>query len=351
MPIILPEGLACAPTLRREGIEVLHRPPGSGPTLRVGLINLMPDMASTERQFARLLGATHRHVELVLALPPSHRPGQASTALYSRWDETSLPRRLDGLIVTGAPLEHVPFEEITYWRELARICEWAASDVDSTLYVCWAAFAALYAFHGVRTRMLPRKVSGVFRQRVMRTTDPLTAGLGESFPCPVSRCAEVAAADMPWRRGLDRLAQSPESGLCLVADATRNAHYMFNHLEYDADTLKREYLRDRARRTDTSVPQNYLPNNDVSQTPPMVWRRPAATVFANWLAILAARSDAARNDQSAAPYGAAGDEPLPTMTVMNGDPNKRAATAAVKWISTAAQRATKARPRGRTSLA
>ena len=178
MPIILPEGLASAALLRREGIEVLHRPPRQGSVLRVGFLNLMPDMTGTEIQFARLLGATRRHVELVLALPPSYRCGHEGTGLYARWGETSLPRRLDGLIVTGAPLEHIPFEDVTYWRELVRICDWAASNVGSTLYICWAAFAALYTFHGVRTRVLPHKISGVFQQQVTETTDPLTAGLG-----------------------------------------------------------------------------------------------------------------------------------------------------------------------------
>src|SRR6185295_6121300 len=126
------------------------------------------------------------------------------------------------------------------------------------------------------------------------TRDLLTAGLGTTFPCPVSRHAEVAARDVPWQRGLSCLATSSESGLCLLADPARNAHYMFNHLEYGADTLKLEYMRDRARRADTAVPQNYLPNADLSQTPPLVWRRPGEMLFANWLAILAARQAAAR---------------------------------------------------------
>jgi homoserine O-succinyltransferase/O-acetyltransferase len=292
MPIILPDGLASASLLRAEGLEVLHRPQWRSSTLRIGLLNLMPDKIGTEMQFARLLGATRRHVELVPALPLSHRSDREATRLYARWGETSLPRQLDGLIVTGAPLEHLPFEDITYWRELAYICEWAASNVGGTLYICWAAFAALYAFHGVRTRPLPRKLSGIFQQLVMETTDPLTAGLGGTFPCPVSRYTEVGVRDMPWRRGLACLAQSPESGLCLVADGRRNAHYMFNHLEYDADTLKREYLRDRSRRMDTAVPQNYLPNGDVSKAPPLAWRQPAEKLFANWLAILTARQRA-----------------------------------------------------------
>ena len=294
MPIILPEGLAAAASLRREGIEVLNQPSRQRPWLRVGLLNLMPNMTSSEMQFARLLATTRHDVELVLALPPSYRIGHEGARLYARWGETSLPRELDGLIVTGAPLEHLPFEDVTYWRELVRICDWAANDVGSTLYICWAAFAALYTFHGVRKRMLPQKISGIFQQRVIETGDPLTAGLGTTFPCPVSRHAEVEAHDVPWQRGLSCLAESSESGLCLLADPARNAHYMFNHLEYDAETLKLEYLRDRARRAGTTLPQNYLPNGDLSQTPPLVWRRPAEMLFANWLAILAARQAAAR---------------------------------------------------------
>ena len=261
----------------------------------------MPDTTKTEVQFARLIGATRRHVELVLALPPSYRPGYEATRLYARWSEAAPPRQLDGLIVTGAPLEHLSFEDVTYWRELVWICDWAASNVGRALYVCWAAFAALYRFHGVRTRILPQKISGVFQQKVLATTDPLMAGLGASFPCPASRHSEVDVHDVPWRRGLTCLAKSSESGLCLIADASRNAHYMFNHLEYDADTLKLEYLRDRMRRTGTALPQNYLPNDDVSELPPLRWRRPAEKLFANWLASLEARTHpAAYLDRSAA---------------------------------------------------
>jgi len=289
MPIILPEGLASAAALRREGIDVLHRPPRHGAVLRIGFVNLMPDMTRTEIQFARLLGATRRHVELVLGLPPSYRPGRAGTEHYARWDGASLPRGLDGLIVTGAPLEQLPFEHVSYWRELAAICDWAAIEVGSTLYVCWAAFAALYRFHGVRQRVLPRKLSGVFRQHVVDVTDPLVAGLGATFSCPVSRHAEVVGHDVPWRRGLARLAHSPQSGLCLVADAPQSAYYLFNHLEYEADTLMLEYQRDRAHHADAALPRNYLPNDDVSAAPPLVWRRPAERIFANWLAILASR--------------------------------------------------------------
>jgi hypothetical protein len=150
--------------------------------------------------------------------------------------------------VTGAPLEHIPFRDVVYWSELVQICDWAAAHVGSTIYVCWAAFAALHSFHGVPMRILPRKLSGIFKQQVMDAQEPLTARLGATFTCPVSRHAEVTVHDVPWRRGLVCLAQSPRSGLCLIADERRSALYMFNHLEYDVDTLKLEYLRDRSRR-------------------------------------------------------------------------------------------------------
>jgi homoserine O-succinyltransferase/O-acetyltransferase len=137
--------------------------------------------------------------------------------------------------------------------------------------------------------MLPRKLSGIFAQQIMDVREPLLSGLGVTFACPVSRHAEVSAGDVPWQRGLVCLAQSARSGLCLIADPRRSALYMFNHLEYDADTLEREYLRDCARRTDVAAPENYWPNDDTSAQPPLTWRRPAEKFYANWLAKLAAR--------------------------------------------------------------
>ena len=288
MPIILPNGLASAALLRREGVEVLHRPPSGDAVLRIGLLNLMPDMTRTEMQFGRLLGGTRHHVEMVLAIPQSYRRGHVAAETYSRWDELSLPPRLDGLIVTGAPLEHLPFEDVRYWRELTDIFGWAARNVGSTLYVCWAAFAALHRFHGVRTRVLPHKISGVFQQHPVEMGDPLMAGFESAFPCPVSRRAEIDSRDIPWCRGLSCLAQSFESGICLIADPTFHAHYMFNHIEYDADTLKLEYLRDSAQRAATTLPQNYLLNDDLAQDPPFRWRVAARQLFSNWLAHVAA---------------------------------------------------------------
>jgi homoserine O-succinyltransferase len=292
MPIILPERLASAALLRGESIEVLQQPSQDSAVLRIGLLNLMPDKSRTEVQFARLLGATGREVELVLGLLVSYRAGVTGMEHYARWGKASLPRNLDGLIVTGAPLEHVPFDDVVYWRDLVAICDWAAAHVSSTIYVCWAAFAALHRFHGVPMRILSQKLSGIFEQQVMKAQAPLTARLGTSFSCPVSRHAEVSVDDVPWQKDLVCLARSPRSGLCLIADERCNAFYMFNHLEYDADTLKLEYLRDSSRRAGIPLPENYWPNDDISKPPPLLWRRAAEMLFANWLEILAARQGA-----------------------------------------------------------
>ena len=292
MSIILPERLASAALLRGESIEVLQQSSQDSAVLRIGLLNLMPDKSRTEVQFGRLLGATGRQVELVLGLPVSHRAGAAGMEHYARWGKASLPRNLDGLIVTGAPLEHVPFEDVVYWRDLVQICDWAAAHVSSTIYICWAAFAALHSFHDVPMRMLPQKLSGVFEQQVMDAQEPMIARLGTSFSCPVSRHAEVSVDDVPWQKDLVCLARSPRSGLCLVVDERCSAFYMFNHLEYDADTLKLEYLRDSSRRAGIPLPENYWHNDDISKLPPLVWRRAAEILFANWLEILAARRGA-----------------------------------------------------------
>src|SRR4029453_7534624 len=207
----------------------------------------MPKKSRTEVQFARLLGAPGREVGLVLGLPVSYRAGVTGMEHYARWGKASVPRNLDGLIVTGAPLEHVPFDDVVYWRDLVAICDWAAAHVSSTFYVCWAAFAALHRFHGVPMRILSQKLSGIFEQQVMKAQAPLTARFGTSFSCPVSRHAEVSVDDVPWQKDLVCLARSPRSGLCLIADERCNAFYMLNHLKYDADTLKLEYLRDSSR--------------------------------------------------------------------------------------------------------
>lgn len=293
MAIILPEGLPAAAALRSEGLQVLEEIGSCEPPLQVALVNLMPDRPTTETQFARLLGFTPYNVELTLVIPDGHDPKTTPpghiAAFYRRWSEIA-GRRFDGLIVTGAPVEHLPFEEVHYWAELCRIFDWARLHVGSAYYVCWAAQAALRHFHGVQKHALPRKAFGVYPQRASLRSVPLMRGMPEIFPTPVSRHTEVRCAEIPWGSGLLPLAASPRSGLCLVEDRPRRAYCMFNHLEYDADTLLREYRRDRAAGLDIAPPEGCAETATAERRCVSIWRPAAEILFGNWLRQMAARN-------------------------------------------------------------
>lgn len=286
MAIILPADLPAAATLRDEGVAVLERPDATRRTLQVALINLMPDRPTTETQFARLLGSASLDVALTLAIPDSHDPKTTPAAhihrFYRRWSEI-VDRRFDGLIVTGAPVEHLPFTGVHYWPELTRVFDWARTRLRGSYYVCWAAQAALKHFHDAEKHALAEKAFGVFPQRVTVGGAALMRGLGEMFPTPVSRHTEVRCAEIPWRHGLLPLAASPRSGLCLAEDRPNRAVYMFNHLEYDAGTLRDEFLRDRSAGKPAGIPVNYFPEDDPARAPQNVWRPFAHLLFRNWL--------------------------------------------------------------------
>lgn len=284
MPIILPEGLPARQTLRAEGI-CLHCPE-EAPPIRIALINLMPQKAATEVQFARLLGDTPHTVELTLAVPDSYASTTVSPSylgsFYKRWSSIR-NRRFDGLIVTGAPVECLPFEEVTYWRDLTRIFDWAAKTVNRSYYICWAAQAALYHFYGIPKHRLPRKRFGVYRQTILRPDNPLFDGLAGRFPVPVSRHTETRRTDIPRDSGLAVLAASRQSGLCLLEERDARALYMFNHLEYGPDTLAEEYRRDCKAGAEIEVPEHYFPSDDPSRPPLNGWRPYARWIFRNWL--------------------------------------------------------------------
>jgi homoserine O-succinyltransferase/O-acetyltransferase len=289
MAIILPHGLPASAMLDVEGIEVRgDRRAGDRP-LRIGLLNLMPDKPATELQFARLLGRGPRDVELVLTVPATYRPRNTPAphlaSFYRPWRQVARDG-LDGLIVTGAPVERMPFAAVDYWSELCRILDWARERAAGSFFVCWAAQAALNRFHGVGKRALPEKRFGLFAHRVTAPQSPLAAGLPARFSVPVSRHTEAPFEDMPWRVGLVPVAVSAETGLCLVEDPANRAVYAFNHFEYDADTLAREYRRDLAAGETIRLPENYFPNDDPDATPVNSWRAAAAILFGNWLDML-----------------------------------------------------------------
>jgi len=273
-----------------EGITVadgdeLH--PRSDRPLRICLVNLMPNKIVTETQLCRLLGATSIPVDLVLCVPDSYRskttPARHIATFYWPW---SLIRdqKFDGMVVTGAPVETLPFSDVTYWSDLRAIFDWARSRITSSLYICWAAQAALYHFHDVPKHALGAKMFGVFPHRAAVPASRLLRGFDEEFSVPVSRHTEVRAGDLPAEVGLRVLADSPEAGLCLVEDRPNRAVCMFNHLEYDAETLRDEFLRDRQAGKPISLPANYFPDDDPTRPVPNVWRSAAHLLFGNWLA-------------------------------------------------------------------
>jgi homoserine O-succinyltransferase len=288
MSIALPAKLPARRALLAEGVEVLDRDQlrswGRRP-LRVCLVNLMPNKAVTETQIARLLGATSIPVELTLCLPDGYRSKSTPVdhlALYRPWASIR-HEPFHALIVTGAPIEALPFEEVTYWPGLCAIFDWARTRAIGSLHICWAAQAALYHFHGVPKHRLPQKKFGVFRQRLTGGFSPLLRGFGEEFPVPVSRHTEVRAADLPIEAGLTVLAASPEAGLCMIEDRANRAVYMFNHLEYDAESLRDEFCRDRLANKPIDIPRGYFPGDDPRRAPANVWRPFGQLLFANWL--------------------------------------------------------------------
>lgn len=289
MSIHLPDGLPARDVLRCEGIELLHDPlrPAYGiQPLRVALFNLMPQKPITDAQFARLLGATALPVALTLAVPDAYRSKTTAESYLKRyyrpWSEVR-EQSFDALIVTGAPVETLPFEDVYYWGELTQMFDWASHAVPKSLFVCWSAQAALYHRHGVPKRGLSRKAFGVIKHVVRQPRDSALRGFGRGFWTPVSRHTEVQIRDIPAGSGIVVLAESAESGLCLLRGEGGNSLYMFNHLEYDTDTLKFEHLRDLEAGRLIDIPRNYYWADDPDNAPLNRWQPYAYLFFSNWL--------------------------------------------------------------------
>ena len=292
MPIKLPRSLPAFDVLRDEGVMVMGRSAAEKQDirpLRIGLLNLMPKKIQTETQFARLIGASPLQVELTLIRMTEHRTKTTSAAhmeaFYKPFAEVAeTGEKFDGLIITGAPIEHLPFEEVTYWDELTRVFGWTQTHVHSTFGVCWGGMAMINHFHGVPKHMLPAKAFGCFRHQVTDPASPYLRGFSDDCVIPVSRWTEMRQADIDAATGLRTLIGSPEAGPCLVEDPGHRALYIFNHFEYDSDTLKQEYDRDVAQGTPINVPVNYYPSDDPTRTPQNRWRSHAHLLYGNWLA-------------------------------------------------------------------
>lgn len=289
MPIKIPNDLPARRVLEAEGVAVIGETDAQRQDirpLRIALLNLMPDKIRTETQIARLIGSTPIQVELTLLRTGTYTPRHASQQhlidFYSTWAEVR-DQYFDGLIITGAPIETLPFEQVDYWDELGQVFDWAATHVYASLYICWGAQAALQHFYGVPKYELPQKMFGVFEHELTQTATPLLQGLDDRFWVPVSRHTEVRRDDIPDVPGLNILAESADSGLCLLEDRAHRAALIFNHVEYDATTLGDEYERDLAAGVDIAMPRNYFPQDDPEQEPVNLWRANGQLLFANWI--------------------------------------------------------------------
>lgn len=289
MPIKIPNDLPARPVLEREGVMVMSEADAVRQDirpLRIGLLNLMPDKIRTETQFARLIGATPLQVELTLLKitkhTPKNTPAEHMIAFYRDW-QSARDEKFDGLVVTGAPVELLDFEDVTYWDELEAIFAWTQSHVHSAFCICWGAQAALYHFHKVPKHPLAKKAFGVFRHRNLNPASPYLRGFSDDFSIPVSRWTEVRRSELPTDKGLEVLIESDEAGLCLVADEPRRMLYMFNHIEYDTHTLAEEYWRDVKAQKPIELPCNYFPANDPEAPAENRWRSHAHLLFGNWI--------------------------------------------------------------------
>ena len=289
MPIKIPATLPAFDVLTREGVMVMDpdaavhqdiRP------LRIGLLNLMPKKIQTENQFARLIGATPLQIELTLIRMSEHQTKNTAAEHMEEFYKTFAEvkdEKFDGLIITGAPIEHLPFHEVTYWDELTQIFDWTQTNVHSTFGVCWGGMAMINYFHNVPKHLTENKVFGCYRHRVTEPASPYLRGFSDDCVIPVSRWTEMRQQDIVKATGLQTLITSDESGPCLVEDAAHRALYIFNHFEYDSGTLKQEYDRDVAEGTPIHIPINYYPNDDPTVAPTNKWRSHAHLLYGNWI--------------------------------------------------------------------
>ncbi|MGH1577172.1 homoserine O-acetyltransferase MetA [Planktotalea sp.] len=289
MPIKLPADLPAFDVLSREGVMVVSDDQAARQDirpLRIALLNLMPKKIQTENQFARLIGATPLQIEFSLIRMSEHQTKNTAAehmeSFYRPFSEVK-DQKFDGLIITGAPIEHLPFPDVTYWDELCEVFAWTQTNVHSTFGVCWGGMAMINHFHGVQKHMLNEKAFGCFRHKNLAPASPYLRGFSDDCVIPVSRWTEMRQSEISQSEGLTTLLSSDDAGPCLVEDAKHRALYIFNHFEYDSGTLKQEYDRDVAEGTPINVPMNYYPNDDPSQPPQNRWRSHAHLLYGNWI--------------------------------------------------------------------
>lgn len=289
MPIKLPKNLPTSALLKLEKIFVMEQERAKTQDIRplnIAILNLMPEKERTELQLLRLLGNTPLQVNITFLHMASHQSKNTSQSHLETFYETFedvKDRRFDGLIITGAPIEHLPFEEVNYWDELKQIMTWAKTYVTSTMHICWGAQAALYFHYGIDKYALPEKCFGVFDHTLADPTVKLVRGFNDVFYAPHSRYTDVVLEELKAHPELDVLATSDDAGAFMIMSKDGKNIMLTGHLEYDAGTLAEEYERDVAKGVDIDVPKNYFPNDDPHQKPLNLWRAHTHLLFSNWL--------------------------------------------------------------------
>ena len=289
MPIKVQSNLPAIKVLESENIFVMPddvalrqdiRP------LKILILNLMPTKIATETQLLRLLGNSPLQVDIELLQMASHTSKNTSphhlTTFYKTFNQIK-NETFDGLIITGAPVEHLEFEEVDYWDELCEIMEWSKHNVYSTFHICWGAQAALYYHYGIKKYKTPKKIFGIFPHTCLDDTHPLMRGLDDVYYVPHSRHTEIKMSDIAQVKDLQIISYSEEAGVHIVSDMECRKFFVTGHSEYDRDTLAKEYFRDLSKGLDINMPVNYFPNNDTNLVPKMTWKGTANLIFNNWL--------------------------------------------------------------------
>ena len=289
MPINLPDKLPAIKLLQKENIFVMNASRASRQDirpLRIALLNLMPVKITTETDLIRLLSNSPLQVELDFIKLSTHTskntPKEHMEAFYKDFDSI-IHHKYDGLIITGAPVEQMPFEEVSYWNELTEIFEWAKNNVTSSLFICWGAQAALWYYHGIPKYPLEKKMFGVFEHRKAKSSNPILRGFDDLFYVPHSRHTEVKREDIVKVPELAILSESDEAGVYMVASKNGREFFLTGHSEYSPETLGNEYKRDIEKNLPIEIPKNYYRDNNPDNEPVVRWRSQANMLFVNWL--------------------------------------------------------------------
>lgn len=289
MPIKIQSDLPAREILDNENIFVMDEYRAMHQNIRplqICILNLMPVKQDTELQLLRSLSNTPLQVDVTFMKMNSHLSLNTSATHLNKFYDTFndlKSNKYDGLIITGAPVEQIPFEEVDYWKELCEIMEWSKTHVHSTFHICWGAQAGLYYHYGIKKHLLPEKLSGIYTHKVLVPHHKLMRGFDDTFTLPHSRHTGIDEEALKRCRGLEVLAVSEIAGSCVICSRNGRQVFVTGHAEYDRDTLAKEYFRDKNKGLNPNVPYNYFPNDDASKTPPMIWRSNATLLYTNWL--------------------------------------------------------------------